>query len=367
MIILSILEAYVTLSQKHTEYILMVEEPEVYLHPSLQRKMIDTLLLISRNNQVIFTSHSPITIGKMTRTQIRLVKRENGETLINDISVREVIQELGIRSDDILVNRGIIFVEGKDDQAVIKHILDKIHPGASEDINVINTGNCENLKFFANAEIIINDKYDIPFLIIRDSDGMDPAKRKENLLDEIIKNGRELQPQQINKIRNSIFITKEYSLEGYYIDKILLKEIDFGDVSIDKVIKCYICQYERYLKDAGSESGRMNIASWYQPKHLLENFEDKFKANEKEFRKIHKEKYENRWKNFEQCHDCESDISQFLAGRDILNAYTHNKKCYKQEYLVELIRGYSVNELKKSKLCELVIVLEKMCSGIYNI
>lgn len=92
MIILSILEAYVKLAQKRTEYILIIEEPEVYLHPSLQRKMIDTLLMISLNNQVIFSSHSPITVGKLERHQIKLVKREAGEAKIFDITVSEVIE-----------------------------------------------------------------------------------------------------------------------------------------------------------------------------------------------------------------------------------------------------------------------------------
>ena len=73
MIILSILEAYVELAQKKTEYILIIEEPEVYLHPALQRKMIDTLLMISENNQVIFSSHSPITVGKMGKIVERLL------------------------------------------------------------------------------------------------------------------------------------------------------------------------------------------------------------------------------------------------------------------------------------------------------
>ena len=66
---------------------MIIEEPEVYLHPSLQRKMIDTLLMISMNNQVIFSSHSPITVGKMERNQIKLVKREAGEATVSDITI----------------------------------------------------------------------------------------------------------------------------------------------------------------------------------------------------------------------------------------------------------------------------------------
>lgn len=40
MIILAMLETFVTLSQKNNDYILIIEEPEVYLYPTLQRKMI---------------------------------------------------------------------------------------------------------------------------------------------------------------------------------------------------------------------------------------------------------------------------------------------------------------------------------------
>ena len=100
--------------------------------------MIDTLLMISMNNQVIFSSHSPITVGKMERNQIKLVKREAGEATVSDIRVSDVIRELGIRADDILVNKGIIFVEGQNDKAVIEYILNRIHPGASDEINVLD-------------------------------------------------------------------------------------------------------------------------------------------------------------------------------------------------------------------------------------
>lgn len=365
MIILSILEAYVKLAQKRTEYILIIEEPEVYLHPSLQRKMIDTLLMISLNNQVVFSSHSPITVGKMERHQIKLVKRESGEAKLFDITVSEVIEELGIRADDILVNKGIVFVEGKDDKAVIECILNKIHPGASDEINILVTGNCENLKFFANAELLINNKFDVPFLIIRDSDGMSVEERKNGLLNDIIKFGRDLSEEQIEKIKKSIFIVSKYSVEGYFIDEMFLKHTGIDCELLRETIKCYECQYNHFYSVAKSDKDRQAIANWYQPKHLLENFEDKFKASEEDAREKHKKRYETKWKEFKKCEACDGDVNKFFKGRNEINKFTHKKKLSKEEYLVQIVGGYSVDELKISEIKDLIFELENMCNTIY--
>ena len=365
MIILSILEAYVKLAQKRTEYILIIEEPEVYLHPSLQRKMIDTLLMISLNNQVVFSSQSPITVGKMERHQIKLVKRDSGEAKLFDITVSEVIEELGIRADDILVNKGIVFVEGKDDKAVIECILNKIHPGASDEINILVTGNCENLKFFANAELLINNKFDVPFLIIRDSDGMSVEERKNGLLNDIIKVGRDLSEEQIEKIKKSIFIVSKYSVEGYFIDEMFLKHTGIDCELLRETIKCYECQYNHFYSVSKSDKERQAIANWYQPKHLLENFEDKFKASEEDAREKHKERYETKWKEFKKCEACDGDVNKFFKGRNEINKFTHEKKLSKEEYLVQIVGGYSVDELKISEIKDLIFELENMCNTIY--
>lgn len=365
MIILSILEAYVELAQKKTEYILIIEEPEVYLHPSLQRKMIDTLLMISKNNQVIFSSHSPITVGKMGRNQIKLVKRENGEATISDITVSDVIQELGIRADDILVNKGIIFVEGQDDKAVVECILNKIHPGSSEEINVLITGNCENLKFFANAEVLINNRLNIPFLIVRDSDGMKAEERTTELLNEIVKVGRNLTEEQIENIKESIFIASKYSVEGYFVNELLLKNTGIDENLLENMIRCYECQYNHVCENTVTTTARQEIAKWYQPKHVLENFEDKFKATDYEAKEKHKERYEAKWRGFSKCSTCDGDVEKFFEGRNELNKYTHEKKLSKEEYLVQLMEGYSLDELKSSDLKELILALEKICEIIY--
>ncbi|MCL3784099.1 AAA family ATPase [Roseburia hominis] len=366
MIILSILEAYVELAQKKTEYILIIEEPEVYLHPSLQRKMIDTLLMISMNNQVIFSSHSPITVGKMERNQIKLVKREAGEATLSDITISEIIKELGIRADDILVNKGIVFVEGRDDKAVIECILNKLHAGASDEINVLVTGNCENLKFFANAELLINNRFNIPFLIIRDADAMDIEQRTNDLVSEIIKVGRDLTQNQIDSIKTSIFIASKYSVEGYFVNELFLKNSGMPMSTLQDMIKCYNCQYGHFCRKSATESDRKKISNWYQPKHLLENFEDKFKANDEEARKNYQVQYEKQWRNFSDCENCEHDIEKFFDGRNKLNEFTHEKKKAKEEYLVQFLEPYSVEELKASEISDLVRALETMCKKIYE-
>lgn len=321
--------------------------------------------MISINNQVIFSSHSPITVGKMERKQIKLVKRENGEATISDITVPEVIQELGIRADDILVNKGIIFVEGQDDKAIVEHILNKIHPGASDEINVLITGNCENLKFFANAELLINNKFNIPFLIIRDSDGMNVELRSTELLNDIVKVGRNLSEEQIENIKKSIFIASKYSIEGYFINEILLANTGIEKNLLKNMIRCYECQYNYFCAKAVTNADRQQIANWYQPKHVLENFEDKFKVNEHEAREKHKMRYEAKWKEFDQCISCDANVENFFEGRNELNKYTHEKKLSKEQYLVQLMENYSLDELKMTEFKDLICALETMCSTVY--
>lgn len=70
--ILSLLQSYQAVSAKHTIFI--IEEPELYLHPQLQKLMAKTLSEISCDNQVIFTSHSPIMLREFSTSNIRKVK-----------------------------------------------------------------------------------------------------------------------------------------------------------------------------------------------------------------------------------------------------------------------------------------------------
>lgn len=56
--ILSLLEAYIA-EQNSIPSIIMMEDPEAYLHPQLQKSASEILYRLSKKNQVIFSTHSP--------------------------------------------------------------------------------------------------------------------------------------------------------------------------------------------------------------------------------------------------------------------------------------------------------------------
>lgn len=361
MIILSILETYVKISQRQNSYILLIEEPEVYLHPKLQRKMIDTLVNISKTNQVIFTSHSPITVSKLSKEQIKLVRKENGVATIENIDPKVVIDELGIKPDDILTHKGIIFVEGKDDKAIFEILLEKIEEGLSEKINVIDAGKCQDLKFYANAELLINNRFNTPTLIVRDTDTKESSKRRDELANEIINQRNKKPSEEIQqKIKDSIVILDRYSLEGYFIDEKLLEILDINTEDLGKAVKCYECQYDHYSKQAYQNKVKESVvSSWYQPKYFLERFTDKFKASEVDKINQHNERYETKWRENEVCVTCEeSDIDTYINIRTEINNKSNNLKLEKKDYMIESIKNKSIEEIKQTKLNEVVDILE---------
>ena len=56
--------------------IILIDEPEISLHPRWQRKIINVYENIGENNQLIIATHSPHIIGNVTKEQIRILKRD---------------------------------------------------------------------------------------------------------------------------------------------------------------------------------------------------------------------------------------------------------------------------------------------------
>src|SRR6185312_5808793 len=77
-IVLAILRAFE--ETKRQGAILLIEEPEMFLHPQMQRSLYKTLRKIGETNQVIYTTHSPHFVSVPHYSDVLLVRRDNGCT-----------------------------------------------------------------------------------------------------------------------------------------------------------------------------------------------------------------------------------------------------------------------------------------------
>ena len=63
--IFSLIYSYYLSTQSGKQLILLIDEPELHLHPSLQFEFVKFLLEISKDVQIILTSQSPLFVKQL--------------------------------------------------------------------------------------------------------------------------------------------------------------------------------------------------------------------------------------------------------------------------------------------------------------
>jgi predicted ATP-dependent endonuclease of OLD family len=74
---------------KTNEYIFLIDEPGIHLHPAGQKDLIKVFENLSQKNQVVFTTHSPFLINRQNPNRVLLVYKEKTGTQINTESYKE--------------------------------------------------------------------------------------------------------------------------------------------------------------------------------------------------------------------------------------------------------------------------------------
>ena len=63
--IFSLIYSFYLAKQGGKDLIILIDEPELHLHPKLQEKFVELLLEFSKESQVILTSHSPLLVKQL--------------------------------------------------------------------------------------------------------------------------------------------------------------------------------------------------------------------------------------------------------------------------------------------------------------
>lgn len=245
---LSLLETY-TEDEKLIPSIVIVEDPEIFLHPQLQKTSSEILYRLSKKNQVIFSTHSPGMLFNFTRRQIRqVVLDKDGYSMVKErTDIDAILDDLGYGANDLLGVSFVFIVEGKQDKSRLPLLLEKYYSeiqnkdGSLSRISIITTNSCTNIKTYANLKYMNQVYLRDQFLMIRDGDGKNP----EELVNQLCKYYDERSLEDADKLprvtRRNVLILKYYSFENYFLNpKIMAKlgvvesEEEFYRILFDK-------------------------------------------------------------------------------------------------------------------------------------
>ncbi len=228
---LSLLETYVE-DEKCIPSIIIVEYPELFLHPSLQKTASRILYRLSKKNQVIFTTHSPNMVANFTKGQIcQIVLDDEGYSIARqNADIDDILNDLGYSANDFLNVDFVFIVEGKQDKSRFPLLLEKYYSeiydenGELSRISIITTNSCTNIKTYANLKYMNQLYLRDQFLMIRDGDG----KNAEELAGQLCRYYSERDLQDIDKLprvrRQNVLILKYYSFENYFLNpKVMAK------------------------------------------------------------------------------------------------------------------------------------------------
>ena len=134
--------------------ILMIDEPELYLHPIMIDLIRSSLIKLSENGfQIIITTHSPLLLDQeQTFKGAIIIKKDSSgtytKTHITNINSKSFAEEF-----DIFENKGyalfaerVILIEGETEQYVLPKILKSYNPSLATKIAFVNVRGCSKLQ-----------------------------------------------------------------------------------------------------------------------------------------------------------------------------------------------------------------------------
>lgn len=255
---LSLLQAYID-EPTTLPCIIMIEDPEIYLHPQLQKQASEILYQLSKKNQIMFSTHSPNLIFNFSQKQIKqvILDEEHYTTIREDADIDEILDDLGYTANDLMNVSFVFIVEGKQDSSRLPLLLERYYSEIYDDsgklqrISIITTNSCTNIKTYANLKYINQLYLKDQFLMIRDSDGKNP----KHLVKQLCSYYSQRAVEDVDKLPHvtpkNVLILKYYSFENYFLDPKIMEKIGVVK-SEEEFYNILYTKWKDYLYKLGS-------------------------------------------------------------------------------------------------------------------
>lgn len=199
---LAVLETLLGMKEGEQKSILLIEEPEMYLHVHLRRYFNRVLRrLTEKGHQVVYTTHSPefVDLGKPHEI-IRLHRMPGSSTIAKQVAastkldfkrVKQKIRRMG--NEEVVFANHAVLTEGQDDQGVIEELFARkeIDP----DIYSISVVNCDSAGQIKDY-IRLCSELGIDFYAIhdRDDDSKEDTKKRNEQIATVVSDAGQSYP-----------------------------------------------------------------------------------------------------------------------------------------------------------------------------
>lgn len=184
---------------KPRSVILAIEEPELYMHPQMERKMRDALYRLAEQPgvQIICTTHSPVFLDMAQRHKaiVRVVKDLNGhvkffqvtEDLFEGVEAEAERDRLRLVAtfhptvNEVFFARRVVLLEEQSAVSAFERAAEltgifERHPHVRRDVTLVDAQGKGNIPMFQR----VLNHFQVPYTVVHDEDQGNPLGPKEN-------------------------------------------------------------------------------------------------------------------------------------------------------------------------------------------